>query len=318
METKKKSSRGRPKKDYWELKSKIAQEAAENKWKLGRWRPKKQRNIDDSINTKISNHQKDVSVLEKKNKEIHEKIQANKVLENKKNLEIEWYEKNSEKYSKIALICSIIFCAFAIGYYFLSSHQQNSNNLKLSELDSSDTINIEEDATKIQVWYNDENWDFVEVENYEINNKVWDNDSWYASSDDKIIMQNEVDNSDVELIKLFYDKINNREFIELSKLTDRYLKNSDSYRTYFSSNWLNNFLDKIAGNKVFVWWFSEAISDKPNVKHYNYIVKYKLNNESDFRQENWKIAIVERNWEKLIWSIMCVTTWCSRMPFFQK
>lgn len=318
METKKKSNRGRPKKDYWELKSKIAQEAAENKWKLGRWRPKKQRNIDDSINTRISNHQKDVSVLEKKNKEIHEGIQANKVLENKKNLEIEWYEKNNEKYSRIALICSVIFCAFAIGYYFFSSHQQNSNNLKLSELDSSDTIDIGENTAKIQIWYNDENWDFVEVENYEINNKVWDNDSWYTSSDDKTIMENKVDNSDVELIKLFYDKINNREFIELSKLTDRYLKNSDSYRTYFSPNWLNNFLDKIAGNKVFVWWFSEAISDKPNVKHYNYIVKYKLNNESDFRQEDWEIAIVERNWEKLIWSIMCITTWCSRMPFFQK
>lgn len=312
METKKKSNRGRPKKDYWELKSKIAQEAAENKWKLGRWRPKKQRNIDDSINTKISNHQKDVSFLEKKNKEIHEKIQVNKALENKENLEIEWYEKNNEKYSRIALICSVIFCAFAIGYYFLSSHQQNSN-LKLSELNSSDTINIEGNSTKIQVWYNDKNWDFVEVENYEIQNKVWD-----TVSDDEIMVKNEVDNSDVELIKLFYDKINNREFIELSKLTDRYLKDSDSYRTYFSSNWLNNFLDKIIGNKVFVWWFTVKPSNKPDVNHYWYIVKYRLNNESSFRQEDWEIAIVERNWEKLIWSIMCVTTWCSRMPFFQK
>jgi hypothetical protein len=54
-----------------------------------------------------------------------------------------------------------------------------------------------------------------------------------------------ISNADVELIKLFYEKLNKREFSELSNLTDRYLKNSDAYRTYFSSNWLNNFLDKI-------------------------------------------------------------------------
>ena len=74
METKKNQSRGRPKKDYWDLKNKIAQKTAENKWKVGRGRPKKEKRIDDSINTKISNHHKDISELEKKNKEIHSKI----------------------------------------------------------------------------------------------------------------------------------------------------------------------------------------------------------------------------------------------------
>lgn len=322
MEIKRNSTRGRPKKDYWELKSRIAKETAENKWKLGRWRPKKQRNIDDSINTQISNHHKDISVLEKKNEEIHEHLKIHKISND--NANVLQFEEKSEKFSKIALICSIVFCAFAICYYFIFS-QQNHNNLKFSEMSNiGNSIGIKRDVTHMEIGYNNESWDFVEVERININN----DEEWSVNNEELTVVKNidnddttktnEVDNSDVALIRLFYDKINNKEFSQLANISDRYLKNSDSYRTYFSSNWLNNFLNKVSGNKVFVWWFSELPSDKPEVKHYWYIVKYKLNNESNFRQENWEIAIVERNWERLIWSIMCVTTWCSRMPFFQK
>lgn len=321
MEIKKTSTRWRPKKDFWELKSKIAKEAAENKWKLGRGRPKKQKNIDSNIDTKILNHHYDISVLEKEDKEIYEDIDTTNISTNDENTE---FEEKNEKYSKVALVCSAIFFIFAIAYYFISSHWQNSSNLKLFEINNSEVNNLEKDVTQMQIWYNDKNWDFVEIESIEINNDnewITNNIEWTIENKDNYdgMIPNEIDdNSDVALIRLFYDKINNKEFSELSKITDQYLKSSGPYKTYFNSNRLTNFLDKVAGNKVFVWWFTEVPSDKPSVKHYWYIVKYKLNNESAFRQENWEIAIVERNWERLIWSIMCVTTWCSRMPFFQK
>lgn len=322
METKKISTRGRPKKDYWELKSKLAQETAENKWKLSRWRPKKQRNIEDSINTKISNHHKDVTLLEKKNQEIHKDINA--VTNNYQNSEQQEWDDRAEKFSKVALCFAVIFCIFAVAYRLISFVQkQKTNELIFSEIENTwDINNSIGDGVQMQIWYNNESWEFIEIENIEINdNNIWLTNNTEINNNEPINIEveaNNIDNEDVVLIQSFYEKINNREFSELASLADRYLKNSDAYRTYFSSNWLNNFLDKITGNRIFIWWFSESLSDKPNVKNYKYTVKYKVNADSQVTNEEWEIAIVDRNWEKLIWSIMCITTWCSKMPFFQK
>ena len=310
MENKNVSLRWRPKKDFWELKSKLAQEAIENKWKLWRWRPKKQRSIDDSINTKISNHRKDIAVLEKNNENIHKNIKINKISENTESLLSEDKKQREEKaqyYSKVALVFSIAFFFLAI-LFFIINKKSSYQKLNFQEINSTWDENIvntvqEDESIQLEIWYTDNSWDFIAFESIDINseNNVYENN-----------------NEDISLINSFYDSINNRKFSELSNITDSYLKKSDSYKTYFSSNWLSNFLDKIAWNKIFVGKITELPSDKPNVKHYSYIVKYKLNNESTFRQEDREIAIVERNWERLIWSIMCVTTWCSRMPFFQK
>ena len=322
METKT-NSRGRPKKDYWELKSKLAQETAENKWKLRRWRPKKQRNIEDSINTKISNHHKDVTLLEKKNQEIHKNI--NTITNNYQNSEHQEWNDRAEKFSKVALCFATIFCIFAVAYRLISFIQkQKGNELVFSEIENIWNIdnNINSGEIQMQIWYNNESWEFIEIENIEINdNNVWFIGDTKVEENETINIEveaNETNNEDVALVQLFYEKINNREFSELANLTDRYLKNSDAYRTYFSSNWLNNFLDKITGNRVFIWWFYESPSEKSNVKNYRYTVKYKVNTDSQLTNEEREIAIVDRNWEKLIWSIMCITTWCSKMPFFQR
>ena len=322
METKT-NSRGRPKKDFWELKNKLAIEAAENKGKVSRGRPKKQRTIDDSINTKISNHHKDVAILEKKNQEIHESMSVNSEKNNNNR------ENNAEKYSKIALCFSIIFCVFAILYWIVSSVKSQNKELVFSEINNTwytqdnTQDNTQENQIQIQIWYNNESWDFVEIENIDIaNNDEQINDDYRSETNDEndsaLVVLDEISNSDVDLIKSFYDKINKREFSELSSLTDRYLRNSDAYRTYFSSNWLNHFLDKIVWNKIIVWWFYESPSNKPTAKNYRYNVKYKLPTSNGMTNEDREIAIVDRNWERLIWSIMCITTWCSRMPFFQK
>ena len=301
METKKNQSRGRPKKDYWDLKNKIAQKTAENKWKVGRGRPKKEKRIDDSINTKISNHHKDISELEKKNKEIHSKI--GKLTE--------FYESipnsKKEKYSKILLWFSVAFfiCAilFTIICKLIIPSLNKSGNLSFSELE-----NIEnENAVNIQIWYNNQNGEFVEMENIDIENNA------VEINQEEAIISDEYTN----LIISFYDKINNRDFSSLSNMADNYLKKSDSFRTYYSTNRLSKFLDKIAWNRIYVWWFKELPSTKPNVKKYWYVIKYKVDWDNNLTKEDWEMLIVNRDGENLIWSIMCVTTWCSRMPFFQ-
>lgn len=299
METKKNQSRGRPKKDYWDLKNKIAQKAAENKWKLGRGRPKKNKKIDDSINIEISNHHKDISELEKKNNEIHSKIS---------NLFYENIPSNKkEKYSKILLWFSIAFfvCAilFTVICKLIIPSLNKGDDLSLAELD-----NIEnENTVNIQIWYNDQNGEFVEMENIEVEN------NHVEINREETIINNEY----TDLIMSFYDKINNKDFSSLSNMADSYLKKSDSFRTYYNANRLSKFLGKIVWNKVYVWWFKELPSTKPDVKKYWYMIKYKVNWDNNLTKEDWEIAIVNRNWENLIWSIMCVTTWCSRMPFFQ-
>lgn len=301
MEIKKTQSRGRPKKDYWDLKNKIAQKAAENKWKLGRGRPKKEKKIDDSLNTKISNHHKDVNELEKKNNELHTIIkETTKVYDDIPNSKNEKYSRIFLGFSMAFFICAIVF---AITCKSVLPSLYKSDNLSTTTIDN---INDEENIS-LQIWYNDQNWEFIEVENIEIEK----NDLKNGQED------NSVDNEYTNLILSFYDKINNKDYSSLSAMTDNYLRKSDSFRTYYSENWLSKFLDKLEWNKIYVWWFKELESTKSNVKKYWYIIKYKVKWNSELTREEREIAIVNRNDENLIWSIMCITTWCSRMPFFQ-
>ena len=310
-------SRGRPKKDFWELKSKLAVEAAENKWKFSRGRPKKQRKLEDSVNTKISNSRKDILNLENQSKIIHNNIASQDTgFLNKKTAKDQ--DEEYDQFGKKLLYISIVVFVLCVLWLAISKIIKGKE-LVFSEI----TQNMEANDDwwqnlQMQIWYNDENWEFVEVENVEIINNeelIINNDEGNTTI---LVEPDKISNSDVDLIKSFYDQINNRNFSELTNITDRYLRNSDAYRTYFSSNWLNNFLDKIAWNKIFISWISESPSDKPNVKHYRYNVKYKVLNSNELTNEEWEIVMVDRNWERLIWSIMCITTWCSKMPFFQK
>ena len=304
METKKKSTRGRPKKDFWELREKINKETAENKWKLWRGRPRKEKRIDDSINTKISNHYKDIREIEKKNNEIHKNI----VDVNKETSNIQ--KTKRENCSRILLIFSIVFFIWAVIYAITYNVivPNNAENSSISNINNSK----DENNINLQIWYNDPNWEFIEVENIEVNNNAES-----TNTEKSLVEDVSIADEYTQIIQSFYDKINNREFSSLSSMTDNYLKKSDSYRAYYNENRLSKFLDKIVGNKVYIWWFKQLPSTKENVKKYWYIIKYKVNWDNYLTKEDWEIAIVNRNWENLIWSIMCVTTWCSRMPFFQ-
>lgn len=304
MTIKKTQTRGRPKKDYWELKTKMANEAMKNSWKHWRGRPKKEKRIEDSINTKISNHSKEISVLEKKNQDIHKSIWNSNLID-KNTGKMSEQELAAEKYSRVLLFFAVLFFVFTLLYKFILPLLGDKNKLNISEIDQVITEDAQDNnGIQLQIWYNDQNNEFVEMEKIEINeNNI---NGWNA------------DDEYISLIKSFYDKINNREFSDLWTITDSYLKTSDSFRTYYSSNRLSNFLDKIAGGKVYIVWIKELSSDKPNVKKYWYTIRYKVNWVNHLTEEEREMAIVNKNWKNLIWSVMCVTTWCSKMPFFQK
>ena len=302
METKKTQTRGRPKKDFWELKSKLAVEHIQNKWKFGRGRPKKERKIDDSINTKISNHNKDINNLEKKNHEIYSNILDNNL--NGSNIDkINEQDTKAEKYSRFLLIFAVLFFICTIVYKF-SLPKESNNTISISEIDQEIVDETQNDSeVQLQIWYNNQDDEFIEIEKIEIDGNI----------------NNEQENDEyVNLIRSFYDKINNREFSELSSITDRYLQDSGPFKTYYSSNRLSNFLNKIDGGRIYLVWIKELPSNKSNVKNYWYTIKYKVKWIDNLTEEEREMAIVNRNWKNLIWSVMCVTTWCSKMPFFQK
>lgn len=299
MQKEKKSiARWRPQKTFDIFKKKVEEESI-NKWKLWRWRPKKERKIDDSLNTQISSHTKDVSFIEKKNNEIHEKIKNNfscKRLDTTKKTVInnnnDW-DTFSFKILTITII--VVILALITNGIATKIKLRNTNNInntekiKVSEMNNSEIVN------------NDNEQNIIERENIEI--KV-DNTENY--------------NDDEKLILAFYDEINSKNFSNLNWYVDSYLKSSNTYKTYYSSNWLTNFLWKLNDWKIYVSNFEFIPNDKSASRHYTYDIKYILDWSSNIVQEKWEAAIINRWWKDFIWSLMCITTWCSKMPFFQK
>lgn len=119
-----------------------------------------------------------------------------------------------------------------------------------------------------------------------------------------------------DIISTFYDLINQRNYTELSNIVDTVLKSTNTYRNYFNTKRLDNFLSKISNEKVYLSNLVEVWPSWERTKRYEYSIKYKLKNGNVLLEELW-IAIVKTvNNEEKISSIRCVSTWCSKLPFF--
>lgn len=305
MEKNKNKWRGRPKKDFWELKEKINQEAIENKWKFKRGRPRKGKEVTANI---LNNKQVNVEILDKetkKNEFTHKNIN-----EDNPNSTLNQKYSKAEQISKKFLFCCVIFFLFSICIFFIQKFKENNTNkLQFSDTSNSTTDNIEnlndEDNIKLEIWYNDNSGNFIWLETLDTN-------------DTKNEVTTENNDENITLIKTFYKTINKKDFDSIKSITDKYLRDNNSFKTYFNANRLTNFLNKIHNNEIYITDIKEIEYTKENVQRYTYNLKYVLNSDQKLHQEQRQIDVVDRNWEHLIWSIMCITTWCSKMPFFQK
>lgn len=114
----------------------------------------------------------------------------------------------------------------------------------------------------------------------------------------------------------FYNYINNWEQKEIYNITENWLKQSKIFQTYFSNNRLSRFVNNldeqkisITINKTEIWTISTV----------DYTITYILPNtkqEQKQYQEQRSATLIQKDWIYKISKIMCVTTWCSRMPFF--
>jgi len=119
-----------------------------------------------------------------------------------------------------------------------------------------------------------------------------------------------------QLISDFYKSINEKNFDNLINLTDIPLRQSNSYKTYYNSTRLTNFLNSLSNNTIYLTNIKEIQNTSWKAKKYQYTLKYKLKSDNILFEEEWNASIVYKNDKNLIWSIMCVNKWCSQNPFF--
>lgn len=117
------------------------------------------------------------------------------------------------------------------------------------------------------------------------------------------------DNEKAKIIENFYWAIiNNKE--DISTYVDTPLRRTDTFKIYFREKRLNSFIENIDPQS-----FSFTITSIDETKNeITYNIYYSINGV-DYTEIR-KATITEENNEYKIGKIMCITTGCSRMPFF--
>lgn len=318
------NGRGRPAKWFTLIKERKLNKDETNKTTV-RGRPKKVRKIDDSINTKIDMQRKSVAQLAKANKEIEKNLGDYK-LESKSldepNLSLENSKpsrnKGADNFSLIILICAMLFFIFALGKTFL--YKTTLAEIRIHEL-----TNNQSTVTADEIWEQPEylGWDYVELSDEEnINTDNNDNSDdveiWINNEITENNLDTDIQSNDHTIIYNFYKYINDLDYTNINSSVDKYLKSSDVFKTYFTQNRLSRFKEKISSNGLSINNIHLVSWDENSTRYYSYTVHYELAENGENFDEDRELAIVKRNGEYLIGSIRCVTTWCSKMPFFQK
>ncbi len=290
------NNRGRPKKEF-KLNPKITTEE-----KRSRGRPKKDKKIkeSDSINTRISKHGKDIKVMSKKHDKICFEIK-NSSFASKKIPEDN--NTNSDKFALWLLVFSMLLFIFSMyKTFYLNTGGLNTDNLIFEEINTEE-VGVEKPVISAEIA---KKTVIVEEDIKDVEDK--------KTPEVEIVTKD----SDDDIIKTFYDKLNNRKYSELPDFADNYMKYSSMFKIYYTENWFWNFLDNLTNGKVYLTNLEEIIweTDKVWVKYYSYTIKYKLKNNNEMFEEQWKAAIINRNDIQLIGSMQCTNVWCSKMPFF--
>lgn len=114
----------------------------------------------------------------------------------------------------------------------------------------------------------------------------------------------------------FYQYINNSQQKELYEITENSLKQSKIFQTYFSNTRLKRFVNNLDQQKIQININKTEIWTISNI---DYTITYTLPNTTQTQkqyQEQRSATLVQKDWIYKFSRIMCITTWCSKMPFF--
>lgn len=112
------------------------------------------------------------------------------------------------------------------------------------------------------------------------------------------------------ILQQIYLSLRTSNFDELYAYIDNSLKQSSIFKTYFSKNRLQRFINNIDNQNINI----ELIKTNETESKVLYKLTYSVKN-IQFIEERETTFITRDNWPKIT-KIMCITKWCSTMPFF--
>ncbi len=123
-----------------------------------------------------------------------------------------------------------------------------------------------------------------------------------------------IDTSNV--IPAFYDAFNQKDVKTLYALTDKRLNTTNMFITYFTTNRLTRFLGGVVGGvKVSNIQMKVLPTKSTNAQEMTYTISYQLKNNQTYSEDR-SATLIEKNGAYKIGKLMCETTGCSQMPFF--
>lgn len=118
------------------------------------------------------------------------------------------------------------------------------------------------------------------------------------------------------VIPTFYDAFNQKDVKTLYALTDKRLNTTNMFITYFTTNRLTRFLGGVVGGvKVSNIQMKVLPANSTNVQAITYTISYQLKNNQTYSEDR-SATLIEKNGAYKIGKLMCETTGCSQMPFF--
>ena len=115
-----------------------------------------------------------------------------------------------------------------------------------------------------------------------------------------------------QIISQRYTAINKQDRNTAYTLIDPKLKQSSIFRTYFTQKRLNRFITNLNTNKIQI---TQLQNTETNSGVYIYTITYTLNSQETF-SETRNATIINKEGSEKIASLRCITSGCSRMPFF--
>ena len=120
-----------------------------------------------------------------------------------------------------------------------------------------------------------------------------------------------IDSTESQIIKKFYDAFKNWSIATLSWSIDQSLRSSRLFTVFFSKKWSQRFLNNLNAEWLKIW---EVTSDWNTNPTLTYTISYALQNGQSF-EETRQTSIVNTPTQKIT-KMMCINTGCSKLPFF--
>lgn len=197
-------------------------------------------------------------------------------------------EKKDNKIKDAIIWALFIISFFVFGFSIYVS--QKEKIMWLINKSKETTTQIEESDNEIET--NQESWTIEEVAPLLESTPA-------VSQDEKfLILQN------------IYSFIQEAKFDEIYTNIDTTLRQSSIFKTYFSKNRLQRFIDNIDNQSISI----ELINIDNETSKIRYKLSYSIKN-TPFIEER-EASFITKNNEQKIAKIMCITQWCSKMPFF--